>query len=355
MCSVCLEIIIGTQNRCSKCLLTCHDSCIDGASGYVGSGICVSCCATEAQIHQQSVSSQTDDQSRTDHSSPNRTAISCDRSGMQTPSQLVSDQANGDSVTDIDPVLNPTGQTDAQGVDIGVPVKTNTIPTSSKDKMASDKAVIKLREVRQLEAKLKKLEEDLKLRETKVTNSNVDSRRMEEYVSKKEAHNVELGATVRTLQRKICLLENEVSNLAANRPAPGDKFNSSTNYADPPLLINGSSNQHSADRSNNAYTEETNDLVHGIQQQVTRFVLNKVSQQINRLELMDQEQHSTQISEKIWPTSFRAAEKPSPPNLHVPSNQQHGHMPVLVNHGWCIHLTIQMPRSGPRVEENLLC
>ena len=319
VCSVCLEIIIGTQNRCSKCLTTCHDSCIDGASGDDDSGICLSCCATEAQIHQQSVSSQSDDQSRPDQSSPNTTAISCDRSG-----QLVSDQANSQSVTDINPVLNPTSRTDAQGVNIGVPVKTNT--TSSRDKMASDRAVIKLREVRQLEAKLKKWEEDLKLREAKVANSNVDSRRMEEYVSKTEARNVELEATVRTLQRKICLLENEVSNLAANRPAPGNKFKSSSNYADPPLLINGSSNQHSADRSNNAYTKETNDLVLGIQQQVTRFVLNKVSQQINRLELMDQEQHTTQISETIWPTSFRAAEKPSPPNLHVPSNQQHSHI-----------------------------
>ena len=89
--------------------------------------------------------------------------------------------------------------------------------------MASDKAVIKLRKVRQLEAKLKKWEEDLKLREAKVTNSNVDSRRMEEYVYKTEARNVELEATVRTLQRKICLLENEVSNLVANHPASGDK------------------------------------------------------------------------------------------------------------------------------------
>ena len=61
MCSVCLEIIIGTQNRCSKGLSTCHDSCIDGASGDDDSGICLSCFATEAQIHQQSVSSQSDD------------------------------------------------------------------------------------------------------------------------------------------------------------------------------------------------------------------------------------------------------------------------------------------------------
>ena len=311
VCSVCLEIIIGTQNRCSKCLSTCHDSCIDGASDDDDSGICLSYCATEAQIHQQSVSSQSNDQSRPDQSIPNTTAISCDRSGMQTSSQLVSDQANSQSVTDINHVLNPTSRTDAQGVNIGVPVKTNTNTTSCKDKMASYKAVIKLRQVRQLEAKLKKWEEDLKLREAKVTNRNVDSRRMEEYVSKTEACNVELEATVRTLKRKICLLENEVSNLAANRPAPGDKFNSSSNYADPPLLINSSSNQHSADCSNNAYTKETNDLVLGIQQQVTRFVLNKVSQQINRLEL-DQEQKLPHRFQKQYDLLFSELQRNHP-------------------------------------------
>ena len=60
---------------------------------------------------------------------------------------------------------------------------------------------------------------------------------------------------------------------------------------------------------------------------------NYVSQQINKLELMDQEQHTTQISETIWPTSFRAAEKPSPPNLHVPSNQQHSHTVTHASNG----------------------
>ena len=125
VCSVCLEIMIGTQNRCSKCLSTRHDNCIDGASSDADSSNCLSCCATEAQIHQQSVSSQSDDQSRPDQSSPNETAISCARSGMQTPSQLVSDQAIRQSVTDVNPVMMTTSQTDAQGVDIGVPMKTN--------------------------------------------------------------------------------------------------------------------------------------------------------------------------------------------------------------------------------------
>ena len=113
------------------------------------------------QRHQQSISSQSDDHSRPDQSSPNKTAISCDISRMQTPCQLVSDRAVCHSVTDVNLVLNPTSPTDAQSVDIGVPVKTNTNPTSSMDKMASDKVVIKLWEVWQMEAQLKKWEEEL--------------------------------------------------------------------------------------------------------------------------------------------------------------------------------------------------
>ena len=80
---------------------------------------------------------------------------------MQTPCQLVSDRAVCHSVTDVNLVLNPTSPTDAQSEDIGVPVKTNTNPTSSMDKMASDKVVIKLWEVWQMEAQLKKWEEEL--------------------------------------------------------------------------------------------------------------------------------------------------------------------------------------------------
>ena len=117
VCSVCLEIIIGTQNRCSKCLSVYHDSCIDGASSDVDSGICLSCCATEAQIHQQIVSSQSDYQASPARMEKPSLVIN---PGCRNRSQLVSDQAIRHSVTDVNPVLNPTSGTDAQGVDIGV-------------------------------------------------------------------------------------------------------------------------------------------------------------------------------------------------------------------------------------------
>ena len=102
----------------------------------------------------------------------------------------------------------------------GTSVKLSSNSVSSRDKTVNDKSVIKLRELRQYEAKLKKWEENLKIREAKVNDSTVDSCRMEEYLSTTEARNIELEATVRTLHRKICLLENELGNLANKRSIP---------------------------------------------------------------------------------------------------------------------------------------
>lgn len=348
VCAVCSVVITGVQNRCSKCLSICHDSCLDGVSGGAEASMCLSCCATVAQIRQQTASNPSDDQSSQDPLSQNGATISCDGFEAQSPSLPVSSC----DVTEANHVVRPMSQTEAQDDDIGIPVKTNTNPTSNRDKSAKDKAVIKLREVRQLEAKLKKWEEDLKLREAKVTNSNVDSRRMEEYVSKTEARNVELEATVRTLQRKICLLENEVSNLTGKRSAPDSSCNPSTGYTNPLLPSNDSSSQHSTGGHSSAYMKETNDLVSGIHQQVTRFVLNKVSQQINKLELMDQEQNIPFMPDPRWPTSSRAPEKTSPQTLHVPLSQPHNHISTYtgMDRPWSagapINPTAQFPTSS---------
>ena len=58
-----------------------------------------------------------------------------------------------------------------------------------------------------MESKLRKWEDELKLREAKLSGSDVDYKRMEDYVQKTEARNLELETIVRTLQRRISLLE----------------------------------------------------------------------------------------------------------------------------------------------------
>ena len=70
-------------------------------------------------------------------------------------------------------------------------------------------------------------------------------------------------------------------------------------------------------------------LFFGINQKVARLVLNKVSQQINRLELIYQVHYTPHVSDPRWPTSSRLSEKPFPQNLHghrnQPLNQPHSH------------------------------
>ena len=67
---------------------------------------------------------------------------------------------------------------------------------------------------------------------------------------------------------------------------------------------------------------------------------------------MYQEQHTTQISEPIWPTSSRTGEKPSSPNLHVPLNQQHSHTVTHASIGepWSVYAphnpAAQFPNSS---------
>ena len=59
----------------------------------------------------------------------------------------------------------------------------------------------------QLENKLRKWEDDLKIRELKLSDKDKENRRLEDYINKVEARNNELQQTIRTLQRKISLLE----------------------------------------------------------------------------------------------------------------------------------------------------
>ena len=81
-------------------------------------------------------------------------------------------------------------------------------PATAKEKKSSHGTTSsKQRELRQLETKLKKWEEELRLREAKTTDFENDKRRLEDYLNKTEARNLELEKTVRTLQKRINLLE----------------------------------------------------------------------------------------------------------------------------------------------------
>ena len=70
----------------------------------------------------------------------------------------------------------------------------------------------KQRELRQWDSKIRKWEEELKLREAKSNDVSKEFTRLEDYIRKTEARNIELEKTVRTMQRKINLLEYENSH-----------------------------------------------------------------------------------------------------------------------------------------------
>ena len=117
------------------------------------------------------------------------------------------------------------------------------------------------------------------MREAKTTDFENDKRRLVDYLNKTEAGNLELEKTVRTLQRRINLLE-----VSANDK---DGF-SSTSMDQEPTQQSAPSSQsqpkHSHHRSTRPlFTKANEDLIYGIHNQVSKFVLQKVALQIDQL------------------------------------------------------------------------
>ena len=99
--------------------------------------------------------------------------------------------------------------------------------TGVKDVKNPDSLNVKQHELRHLVIKLKKWEEDLKMQDAKAGSKNNDSRKLLDYLQRTEARNVELEATIRTLQRKICMLKKETP-ISTCIPGP-----TSTNHVAP--------------------------------------------------------------------------------------------------------------------------
>lgn len=129
-------------------------------------------------------------------------------------------------------------------------------------------SVMKQRELRQWEQKLRKWEESLKLKESKQTDQDKDKQKFLEYINKLEARNDELSMTVSTLQRRIDVLENP---LAKSEIKAGNK----------------------EPQRSTAHREEVDDLIIGVRERVTRFLLRRVDEQIDALENQTLDSRST--------------------------------------------------------------
>ena len=103
-----------------------------------------------------------------------------------------------------------------------------------------------------------------------MNNAVIEMKRLECFSEKTEARNPELEQTVKTLQRKIHLLEADIP-------------------VEPtyPVNVNDTAQHTTISRSPDTKTGE---LVIRLQSHVTKFILNKVAQQISILEQADCDQ-----------------------------------------------------------------
>ena len=274
-CHVCRLKISEQGNRCDLCQYECHDQCMKQNDD--DNCICLSCAATQNQIELNS-----------------RPASSQPPTHGQDPQDLqplglncVANKVHSDigSSVDVNQEQHTAASTKGESSDTGVSASTgqcNGVRVKDKTK-SSDSVSVKQRDLRQREAKIKKREEELDMQEAKFGTKGDDSRRLEDYLQKTEARNVELEATIRTLQRKICLLEKESPSVAMSSGPPGvNRINySQSNGPDGHL-------DHSQTNFINRYEDPMNklncELMRGIHKQVTSFVLKKVAQQISCLE-----------------------------------------------------------------------
>ena len=149
----------------------------------------------------------------------------------------------------------------------------NTIePQPDNGVIQEDQMKIKMRDLRQKELKLRKWEEQLKIHQKPIKNSNKDRTTLESYITKLEGEKSEQECTIRTLKRKIPSLKSPVKQFE-------------------PILI-----KHEQPISSH---QKNNDLLTNIHDKVTNYLLRQVDIQINKLDNMNLESsHGNTVDER---------------------------------------------------------
>ncbi|MCG7879545.1 MAG: hypothetical protein N0C90_24920 [Candidatus Thiodiazotropha endolucinida] len=136
VCHICDKRIQGTEILCDKCHNSCHRDCSILKND---TDICIACCATESQLAQQKEVS---------------VSQSCEKKPDQTKH--------------LPEAINQSGN-----------LQTSNKQSSGNGATKADSnASMKQRELRLLENKLRKWEDDLKLREIKLTEQHKENRRL---------------------------------------------------------------------------------------------------------------------------------------------------------------------------------
>ena len=270
LCCVCETRIQDTETTCSKCNNSCHEGCAVSRDGI---DQCIACCATDNQLTQEK-DMVLDNENGKDKQS-NTDTNEC-RPKVMTP-QNMNAKNKGNSLR--------------HGKD------TTKVPSV-------DSIPMKQRELRQMENKLRKWEDDLKMRESRLLEQNKENRRLEDYISKVEARNNEMQHTIRTLQRKISIIEQEkvVNNTGMSMNYSQNHYVGAT-AQDGDINVKHNYNNQSHSRVANEHShlsnhDNTDRLVAGVRDQVTSFILNRVSEQISVLESQCNERQPTRMTNR---------------------------------------------------------
>ena len=150
------------------------------SSGNV-TDICQNCAASREQQKVSVITDVTPHDVVTGHAEE-KSPLS-NQSRTSSNQSLECSQQKSSSETDIDR-LDPIMDSVAQCQDTKMVVEPKASSRPNKKAQSQTDATVKLREIRQMEAKLRKWEEELKQREANVNNYGTDQRRLEDYLQK---------------------------------------------------------------------------------------------------------------------------------------------------------------------------
>lgn len=283
-CGACNLTVTDNETACGKCNALCHQKCIN-------MDICTACAATDSQLSLQN------------------------EACAATDSQL-----SFQNEVEPDTIFNPQS----------VPVQ----PRSTGKGPQTITNTIKQRELRQLELKLKKWETELKVKDTEYADREKENRRLEDYLRKTEARNNELEHTVRTLNRRIDLLESASSNSSG----------------EPKVNLPNARVQNTQQQSTQLGTE---DLIHSVHGMVTKFVINKVAQQLRHMETLDifSNSQQTPVNPNVTPNPSYANQGISAPSPKS-SNVNHTTQPIVPDAACTSQPTVQPDSYCSYVPQN---
>ena len=296
MCGVCDKNIDTKEVTCDTCKSSCHVTCMVDSDPEK----CISCGAYEMQ-DQHSSTPEPQVEKRTSSQSTLQPHIDLSTSNEV---EIVQSKSASTSVKDASVNQETTA-----------PNRSNQSKPSKKD---IDGNGNKQRELRQWDLKLRKWEEELKLREAKSNDMTKDFSRLEDYVRKTEARNVELEKTVRTLQRKINLLEHEQSR--GDSRVGEINATETVNVDRAYTLPRNEAMRTSTCCQSSSSVLESDRLISGVREQVTQFILSKVKSEIDKLERNTQQYPEFQPRPSVVGLSQASAvNAPNGPYLHTQS------------------------------------